>query len=84
MARHLNDHSQLRPVAELFMEGWHPGTGQVNGNASHSWGKSNEQGRDLDACWNPSGDTRPITLQEMSAEEREVGPRNAASTGARC
>jgi len=78
MARNLGEAGQRRPVADLFMEGWHPGTGQVNGNTSHNWGKSIEQARDLDACWNTSGDTRPITLQEMSAEEREVGSTKPA------
>jgi hypothetical protein len=80
VARNLGDSVNSRPIAQLFMDGWQPGTGQVNGNASHSWGKNNEQTRDLDACWNSSGDTRPISLQEMSPDEREVRAETTSGT----
>lgn len=61
-------------ISHLFMEGWNPGAAQVNGGASRGWGKPHEYhtGPESDLCWNPSADAKPLGLQEMSAEEKEV------------
>lgn len=61
-------------VSHLFMEGWHPGAGHVNGSASRGWGKTPEYntGPDSDLCWNGGADEKPLGLEDMSAEEKEV------------
>lgn len=61
-------------VTRLFMDGWNPGAGNVNGSASRGWGKTPEYntGPDSDLCWNEGADQRPLGLQDMSADEKEV------------
>lgn len=59
------------------MPGWNPG--QVNGGgASRAWGKSNENHvpQEPGACWDDNGESTPLGLQAVSAEEREVGYLN--------
>lgn len=60
-------------IGNLFMSGWEPKT--TNGASSASWGRRDDQ-RDAavgaDACWVPEGNALPISLTEMTAEEREV------------
>jgi PERQ amino acid-rich with GYF domain-containing protein len=65
-------------ISNLFMEGWNPGAGQVNGGAARGWGKPHEYhtGPESDLCWNPSADAKPLNLQEMTEDEREVSLGN--------
>lgn len=61
-------------VSRLFMDGWNPGAGHVNGGASRGWGKTQEYntGPDSDLCWNGGADQKPLAFREMSADEKEV------------
>lgn len=56
----------------LFIPGWDPSL--INGNAGRGWGKSNENHvpQEPGACWDPNGETTPMGLQSLSAEEKEV------------
>jgi len=60
-------------VTSLFMSTWSPG--QVNGHSGRSWMKSGDVPQDPGVCWDASGKTKPIGLQDMSEEEREVCTR---------
>lgn len=64
-------------VSRLFMDGWSPGAGHVNGGASRGWGKPTEYntGPEADMCWSSEAGAKPLGLQEMSAEEKEVRRR---------
>ncbi|RBR24438.1 uncharacterized protein FIESC28_02729 [Fusarium coffeatum] len=59
-------------VSHLLAPGWNPG--QVNGHAPRGWGKPNDNHipQEPGACWDDSGDSTPMGLQDMSMEEREV------------
>lgn len=59
-------------INDLFMDGWTPGT--VNGNENGSWGKKEDsrESAGTDICWDINGSVRPISLDEMDEEEREV------------
>lgn len=59
-------------LSSLLISGWNPG--QVNGTPARGWGKTNENHvpQDPGVCWDANGQVKPIGLQEMSAEEREV------------
>jgi len=61
-------------ISRLYMDGWNPGAGQLNGHSSRGWGKPQEPQpvQDPDVCWNSAADMRPLGLQEMSLEEKEV------------
>ncbi|KAH7213957.1 hypothetical protein BKA60DRAFT_79210 [Fusarium oxysporum] len=56
----------------LFATGWNPG--QINGHAPRGWGKSNDNHipQEPGACWDDSGDSTPMGLQDMSLEEKEA------------
>ena len=59
-------------VSRLFSEGWDPS--QSNGT-HRGWGKPHDH-RDNHgpyACWEPSGSVHPISLEEMTDVERNVG-----------
>lgn len=59
-------------ISELFVEGWAPSA--VNGNDNGGWGKK-EDSRDsigTDICWDFNGAVRPVSLDELDDEEREV------------
>lgn len=62
-------------ISHLFENGWDPK--QPNGaNGRSSWGKSSD-GRDAQGpniAWEPKGNIQPICLEEMSEEEKLVGP----------
>lgn len=61
-------------VSSLFLPGWNPG--HVNGTSTRGWGKSSDAHpapQEPDICWNTSGSVKAVGLQEMSAEEKEVG-----------
>lgn len=60
-------------VGRLFENQWDPG--HSSGTNGRGWGKSNDT-RDSngpDLCWAMSGDVGPISLQDMTAQEKEVG-----------
>ena len=59
-------------VSRLYVEGWNPG--QSNGTNGRAWGKVTD-GREThgpDACWDMSGSQRPVSLEEMTEEEKTV------------
>lgn len=58
--------------SRLFISGWDPS--QVNGGNVRGWGKAhdNHVPQEPGACWDQNGDTTPIGLHGMSAEEKEV------------
>ncbi|XXG95245.1 hypothetical protein Hte_001505 [Hypoxylon texense] len=65
--------SQLPDVSALFVHGWNPG--HTNGNAFRGWGKpgdSHVAPQEPDICWDTSGLTKAVGLQEMSSEEKEL------------
>lgn len=66
--------SQGPDLSQLLMSGFHPG-GFVNGSSSRAWGKSQDTNGNNDPtiCWNADGTSDPLLLQEMTAEEQEVG-----------
>ena len=68
-------------ISHLFENGWDPK--QSNGaNGRASWGKSSD-GRDAQGpniAWEPRGDIQPIGLEEMSEEEKLVGPSISLQT----
>lgn len=64
---------QQPDVSTLFVSGWNPG--HANGISSRGWGKPAESHvlpQEPDMCWEAMGSTKPISLQEMTMEEREV------------
>ncbi|KAG5923235.1 hypothetical protein E4U61_004041 [Claviceps capensis] len=58
--------------SRLFISGWDPS--QVNGGTARGWGKSSDSHipQEPGACWHPNGETTPMGLHELSAEEKEV------------
>lgn len=61
-------------IDTLTMPGFSRG-GQVNGNSSRGWGKTNDANAHNDPriCWNDEGSCGPLGLRALSAEEKEVG-----------
>ncbi|KAH8846476.1 hypothetical protein MCOR29_006923 [Pyricularia oryzae] len=59
-------------VEELFVSGWVPAP--VNGTSVRNWGKPNETHvpQDPSVCWDTNGAVKPVGLQEMSQEEKEL------------
>ena len=58
-------------VNDLLLDGWTPG---LDGTSDGGWGKRDDH-RDVmgpEICWDPDGNTQPLALMEMSAEEKEV------------
>ncbi|KAI1103843.1 hypothetical protein F4804DRAFT_309016 [Jackrogersella minutella] len=65
--------SQRPDISALFIPGWNPG--HANGSASRGWGKtadSHVAPQEPDICWDTSGSTRAVGLQEMNSEEKEL------------
>jgi PERQ amino acid-rich with GYF domain-containing protein len=61
-------------VSTLFVSGWNPG--HANGVSSRGWGKPAESHvlpQEPDICWDATGSTKAIGLEEMTSEEKEVG-----------
>ncbi|KAI1496037.1 hypothetical protein F5X99DRAFT_401553 [Biscogniauxia marginata] len=74
-------HSHQHDVSSLFVAGWNPG--QANGATSRGWGKPGDSHvvpQDPDICWDTSGATKAVGLQEMSAEEKELFTSDVNST----
>ncbi|KAI0195466.1 hypothetical protein F4808DRAFT_440339 [Astrocystis sublimbata] len=64
---------QQPDVSTLFVSGWNPG--HVNGAAARGWGKPAESHvlpQEPDMCWDATGSTKPVGLQEMTADEKEL------------
>lgn len=58
--------------SRLFLPGWDPSN--INGAGGRGWGKSNENHvpQEPGACWDQNGESTPLGLQNLSAEEKEV------------
>ncbi|KAL8347594.1 hypothetical protein RB598_001099 [Gaeumannomyces tritici] len=71
----VSDTGTAANVESLFVAGWTPAP--VSGSAARNWGKGNESHvpQDPSVCWDTSGTVKPIGLQDMSAEEKEVRHR---------
>ncbi|KAK1758761.1 gyf domain-containing protein [Echria macrotheca] len=68
-------------VSHLFADTWNPN--HVNGASGRGWGKSGDLQaipQDPTVCWDPNGSVRPIGLEDMSAEEREMFTTDVNST----
>ncbi|KAK1967033.1 GYF domain-containing protein [Colletotrichum sublineola] len=59
-------------TVNVFESGWAPG--QTNGGAARGWGKTNNNHNSQDpaACWNPRGDSHPVSVNGLSEEEKEA------------
>ncbi|KAH6889197.1 hypothetical protein B0T10DRAFT_48402 [Thelonectria olida] len=59
-------------VSRLFSHGWNPA--QVNGHAARGWGKTNDNHipQEPGACWDQTGDSTPMGLQQFTMEEKEA------------
>lgn len=59
-------------VDNLFVSGWTPTP--VNGTPVRNWGKPNENHvpQDPSVCWDTNGSVKPIGMQEMTHEEKEL------------
>ncbi|KAL2020629.1 hypothetical protein VTK56DRAFT_8119 [Thermocarpiscus australiensis] len=65
----------------LYMPNWNPA--HVNGGHSRPWGKSTDSPhvpQDPSVCWDADGTVKPISLEEMSQEEREMFATDVNST----
>lgn len=72
----LAEHSRLPEgfdLSVLLMHGFQPG-GYANGNSSRGWGKSHDTNGNNDPtiCWDADGNSAPLGLQGLTAEEQEV------------
>ncbi|CCC13771.1 hypothetical protein SMACR_07280 [Sordaria macrospora] len=68
-------------MSSLFAPSWNPT--QTNGTASRVWGKTSDSPhvpQDPTVCWDPNGTVKPIGLEPMSAEEREMFATDVNST----
>ena len=58
----------------LYVTGWEPSV--ANGVTSGSWGRRDESSKDLalgvDVCWEREGTSVPLSLADMTDEEKEV------------
>lgn len=64
-------------VSDLFVDGWSPHA--VNGTRNSGWGKRDDhkdQPSGAEICWDHEGNARPLSLIEMSEEEKQVRRRN--------
>ncbi len=61
-------------ISSLYMGAWEPHA--TNGISSASWGRKEEHGREaqsgVDQCWDREGSTLPISVSDMTDDEREV------------
>ncbi|KAI0508875.1 hypothetical protein F5B22DRAFT_619057 [Xylaria bambusicola] len=65
--------SQQPDVSAIFVSGWSPG--HANGVSTRGWGKSNDSHvlpQEPDICWDASGSTKAIGLQDMTSEEKDA------------
>ncbi|KAK4238312.1 gyf domain-containing protein [Achaetomium macrosporum] len=72
--------SQINP-SDLFEPTWNPS--QMNGSHPRPWGKTSDSPhvpQDPSVCWDSHGTVKPISFEEMSAEEREMFATDVNST----
>ncbi|KAK3502133.1 hypothetical protein B0T13DRAFT_459884 [Neurospora crassa] len=68
-------------MSSLFAPSWNPN--QTNGTASRVWGKTSDSPhvpQDPTVCWDPNGTVKPIGLEPMTAEERDMFATDVNST----
>ncbi|KAK3338704.1 hypothetical protein B0H65DRAFT_474504 [Neurospora tetraspora] len=68
-------------MSSLFAPSWNPN--QTNGTASRLWGKTGDSPhvpQDPTVCWDPNGTVKPIGLEPMTAEERDMFATDVNST----
>jgi PERQ amino acid-rich with GYF domain-containing protein len=64
-------------LSDLYMGGWEPHA--TNGASSASWGRKDDHGREreapsgVDQCWDRDGSILPLSLTDMTDDEKEVG-----------
>lgn len=59
-------------VNDLFVDGWSPSA--VNGTSNGGWGKRDDSKEAVgpEICWDNEGSVKPLGMQAMSEEEKEV------------
>ena len=70
-------------ASHLFWPSWNPNPNHVNGSSSRGWGKPTEPQhvpQEPSVCWDPNGNARPVSLEEMTPEEREMFATDVNST----
>lgn len=75
-AQQANENSQ-GDVSKLLVNTWDPG--HTNGTNGRGWSKGDSAGNSHgpEACWDESGSTLPIGLEEMTEEEKNVWTSNS-------
>jgi hypothetical protein len=61
-------------MSSLYVGGWEPNVS--NGTSNATWGRRDDPSREaqsgVDLCWDRDGSTLPLSLSDMTEEEREV------------
>lgn len=61
-------------LSSLYVGSWEPNIS--NGTSSATWGRRDDHGRDgqsgVDLCWDKDGSILPLSLTDMTEEEKEV------------
>ncbi|KAJ6443167.1 GYF domain-containingprotein [Purpureocillium lavendulum] len=59
-------------TSRLFIPGWDPST--INGGGGRAWGKSSDAHipQEPNVCWDQTGETLPMGLQDLSLDEKEA------------
>jgi PERQ amino acid-rich with GYF domain-containing protein len=75
MYRLQKDSEEIRDgLSDLYMGAWEPNIS--NGASGASWGRRDDHGREgqsgVDLCWDKDGSIAPLSLSDMTEEEREV------------
>lgn len=71
-------------ISALLVPGWDPKNTTVP--VTSPWGKKDESGRDTvihgpEVCWNSDGNVVPLSLKDMTVEEKEVFSRTLLTFG---
>lgn len=68
------DKDSQSDIARLYVGTWEPNLS--NGAGGSGWGRRDDQGGQsqvgVDICWDKEGSVEPLSLKDMSQEEREV------------
>ncbi|KAL3960577.1 hypothetical protein ACCO45_005694 [Purpureocillium lilacinum] len=58
--------------SRLFIPGWDPSS--INGSSGRAWGKSsdNHVPQEPNLCWEQTGETLPMGVQDLTVEEKDV------------
>jgi PERQ amino acid-rich with GYF domain-containing protein len=75
MYRLQKDSEEIRDgLSDLYVGAWEPNIS--NGASGASWGRRDDHGREgqsgVDLCWDKDGSIAPLSLTDMTEEEREV------------